>query len=134
ALIGVGLPMVGQALSNHWLIYGDAFAGIIVSIIVIKVVYKLSKDSANVVLKQAHSEDAVVKYKQTVDTIEGVIKVHELLASMHGRYIVIDIKLSVDPNITVKEGHDIAHFVKATLIENHNEVEDVFVHINPHFD
>lgn len=134
ALIGVGLAMVGQALGIHWLIYGDAVAGIIVSIIVIKVGYDLAKDSANIVLEQVLDEEEVAKYKETVGEIEGVIEINELLARMHGRYIVIDIKLSVDPNITVKEGHDIAHYVKATLIDNHQEIEDVLVHINPHFE
>lgn len=133
ALIGVGFAMIGQALGIQWLVYGDAVAGIIVSIIVIKVGYDLAKDSANVVLEQVLSEDEIVKYKQTAEAIEGVMEINELLARMHGRYIVIDIKLSVDPNITVKQGHDIAHFVKATLIENYHEVEDVLVHINPHF-
>ena len=134
ALIGVGLAMVGQALDIHWLIYGDAIAGIIVSIIVIKVGYDLAKDSANIVLEQVLSEEEVVKYKQTVGEIKGVIEINELLARMHGRYIIIDIKLSVDPTISVKEGHDIGHDVKATLIENHQEIEDVLVHINPYFE
>src|SRR5699024_4023146 len=100
-------------------IYGDAIAGIIVSIIVIKVGYDLAKDSANIVLEQVLSEEEVVKYKQTVGEIKGVIEINELLARMHGRYIIIDIKLSVDPTISVKAGHDIWHDVKATLIENH---------------
>src|SRR5699024_3376544 len=92
ALIGLGLAMVGQALDIHWLIYGDAVAGIIVSIIVIKVGYDLAKDSANIVLEQVLSEEEVAKYKETVGEIKGVIEINELLARMHGRYIVIDIK------------------------------------------
>lgn len=48
--------------------------------------------------------------------------------------MVIDLKISVDPNITVKEGHDIARKTKRTLIEKHKEVENVLVHINPYIE
>jgi len=133
ALIGVGLAVLGEYLHIHWLIYGDAIAGIIVSIIVIKVGYELAKDSANVVLEKVLDKNEIKKYEETVYKVDGVIEINELLARTHGSYIVIDLKLSVDPNITVKQGHDIAHVTKATLIKTHKEVEDVLVHINPHF-
>src|SRR5699024_11674458 len=125
---------VGQTLGIQLLIYGDAGARNNVSNIVKKVGYQLAKESANNGLEQGLREGEGPKYKKTVGEIKGVIEINELLARMHGRYIVIDIKLSVDPNITVKEGHDIAHYVKATLIDNHQEIEDVLVHINPHFE
>lgn len=133
ALVGVGLAMVGEYFQITGLIYGDAIAGIIVSVIVIKVGYDLAKDSANVVLEQVLDQEAIQKYIETVHSIDGVIEINELLARTHGRYIIIDIKLSVDPNISVKAGHDIAHLTKSALIEQHKEVEDVLVHINPHF-
>lgn len=133
ALIGVGLAMIGERFEIAGLIYGDAIAGIIVSVIVIKVGYDLAKDSANVVLEQVLDQDAIQKYIETVHRVDGVIEINELLARTHGRYIIIDIKLSVDPNISVKAGHDIAHLTKSSLIEQHTEVEDVLVHINPHF-
>lgn len=133
ALVGVGLAMVGEYFQIAGLIYGDAIAGIIVSVIVIKVGYDLAKDSANVVLEQVLDQEAIQKYIETVHSIDGVIEINELLARTHGRYIIIDIKLSVDPNISVKAGHDIAHLTKSALIEQHTEVEDVLVHINPHF-
>src|SRR5699024_5027607 len=52
ALGGVGLAIIGERFNIPILIYGDALAGIVVSIIVIKVGYDLAKASANVVLEQ----------------------------------------------------------------------------------
>src|SRR5690625_355825 len=133
ALVGVGLAILGEYLQIEFLIYGDAIAGIIVSIIVIKVGYNLAKDSANVVLEQVLDKEDIKKYEETVLELDGVIEINELLARNHGSYIIIDIKISVDPNISVKKGHDIAHITKDILIKNHNEVEDVLVHVNPYF-
>lgn len=132
ALAGVGLALVGQRFDIAWFIYGDAIAGIVVSIIVIKVGYDLARDASNVMLEQVLDDDGIEKYKETVLAVSGVEAIDELLARTHGQYVIIDIKLAVNADITVKKGHDIAALVKQKLIREHDEVEDVFVHINPY--
>src|SRR5699024_985704 len=133
ALGGVGLAIIGEKFDIPMLIYGDAVAGIVVSIIVIKVGYDLAKSSANIVLEQVLPRKEVKKYFKTVLKVDGVKRVDELLARTHGRYVIIDLKISVDPNITVKQGHDIARATKDTLIAQHKEIENVLVHINPYW-
>jgi len=132
ALAGVGLAIFGEHWELSILVYGDAFAGIIVSIIVIKVGYDLAKSSANIVLEQVLPKQEVEKYVKLVKSIDGVERVDELLARTHGRYIIIDLKISVDPTITVEQGHDIARETKNTLMKRFKEVENVLVHINPY--
>lgn len=132
ALGGVGLAILGEKLQLAFLVYGDSVAGIVVSVIVIKVGYDLIVSSARVVLEQVLPEQEVKKYIATVESIDGVIQVDELLARTHGSYVIIDIKISVDPTITVKQGHDIARATKDTLIKKYKEVENVLVHVNPY--
>lgn len=132
ALTGVGLALIGEKLDWSFLLYSDAFAGLIVSIIVIKVGYNLIKESANVILEKVLDEAEIQNYEKTVEAIDGVIRIDQLLARTHGSYVVIDIKISVDPNITVEVGHHIGKCVKAELIQKHNEIKDVLVHINPY--
>lgn len=132
ALIGVGLAMLGERFDISFLIYGDAIAGIIVSIIVIKVGYELAKESSNVVLEKVLDKKETEVYINTVHTIEGVKRIDQLFARTHGSYVIVDIKVSVNPHITVEAGHHIAKEVKEKLIKQHKEVEDVLVHINPY--
>lgn len=134
AMIGVGFALAGAYYDIPLLIYGDAFAGIVVSIIVIKVGYQIARDSFNVVLEKVLDDQKAAKYKKTVQAIKGVITIDQLLARTHGSYVIIDIKVGVDPMITVKKGHDIAAKTKEALIEEHSEVEDVLVHINPYME
>ncbi len=132
ALLGIGLAIIGEKFQVTFFIYGDAIAGLIVSLIVVKVGYDLIKSSSNVMLEKVLDREEVKDYEETVLAIDGVKRIDQLLARTHGSYIVIDIKVSVDPNITVKQGHDIAAEVKQSLILKHKEVEDVLVHINPY--
>jgi|SRR5690625_4832098 len=132
ALTGVGLAIFGEKFHFDYFVYGDAIAGIIVSVIVMKVGYQLIKTSATVILEKVLDPDEVKDYKQTVEAVEGVKRVDQLLARTHGSYIVIDIKISVDPTITVEKGHAIASETKQVLLKKHSEIEDVFVHVNPY--
>lgn len=131
ALIGISAAIIGQHYGLTYLVYGDAVAGIIVSLIVIRVGYLLAKESANVVLEKVLDDKKTKKYTQTAQSVAGVIEVDEILARTHGSYIIIDLKIGVDSTITVKEGHTIARKTKQTLMETYDEVEDVLVHINP---
>lgn len=132
ALAGVGLALIGSHFQMPILIYGDAVAGIIVSIIVIKVGYDLARDASNIILEQVLDDEAIEKYVDTVLRIRGVRAVDELLARSHGQYVIIDIKIAVDAAITVLDGHNIAARVKQSLMNDHVEVEDVLVHVNPY--
>lgn len=61
----------------------------------------------------------------------------ELILCMRGHtvsYVIIDTKISVDPTITVDEGHAISARVKEILMNHFEEVHDVHVHVNPYYD
>lgn len=132
ALIGVGAALLGQKLGWPLLIYGDALAGIVVSLIVIKVGYSLAHESFGVIMEKVLSQDEAQIYIQTVLTVHGVERIDQILARTHGSYVIIDIKISVNPKITVRDGHSIAAKVKEILLNKHTDIEDVFVHVNPY--
>src|SRR5699024_6780198 len=117
ALLGIGSAIIGEHFNISLLLYGDAIAGIIVSVIVIKVGYDLAKESSIVIMEKVLDKESSKIYKQTVKTVDGVMRIDQMYARTHGSYVVIDIKISVDPDITVKEGHDIAKEVKQTLLK-----------------
>lgn len=132
ALIGVGAARLGDYFDIPMLLYSDALAGVIVSFIVIKVGFSLAKKSSLVVMEQVLNESEIRKYANTAKSVGGVMRIDQLHARSHGHYIIIDIKVSVDPYLTVEAGHSIAARVKEQLRVAHPEVEDVLVHVNPY--
>lgn len=132
ALLGVGSAILGDKYHISWLLYGDALASIIVSIIVIKVGYSLAKESSLIVMEKVLAQEDIQDYKDTVNNIEGVLRIDQMFARTHGSYVIVDIKISVDPHISVKKGHDIAKNVRQTLMIEHDDIEDVLVHVNPY--
>src|SRR5699024_6662937 len=104
------------------------------SIIVLKDGDQIARDSFNVVLGKVIDDKNAPRYKETVQAVSGVITIDQLLARTHGSYVMIDIKISVEQDISVRKGHDIAAKTKEDLINEHSEVEDVLVHINPYLE
>jgi len=69
---------------------------------------------------------------QLAEGVEQVEHVHEIRARRSGQYIIIDLKLEMDPQMTVKQSHSIATEVKRLIFEQFPNVGDVMIHINPH--
>jgi cation diffusion facilitator family transporter len=64
-------------------------------------------------------------------SVPGVRGVEKLRIRKAGIEYLVDIHVEVDPNLTVREGHAIAHAVKDRVINRVDPIRDVLVHIEP---
>jgi cation diffusion facilitator family transporter len=64
-------------------------------------------------------------------SVPGVIEVEKCRARKMGLDFYVDLHAQVDGNISVHEGHEIAHRVKAAIQQSNPRVADVLVHIEP---
>lgn len=63
--------------------------------------------------------------------VDGVREVEKLRARKSGLGVLMEIHIEVDGDLTVTEGHAIAHAVKDALLAS-NRAVDVTVHVEPH--
>ncbi|OZT78278.1 cation diffusion facilitator family transporter [Salinicoccus roseus] len=132
ALIGIGLSIIGTAYGIPYLGYLDPIASAIIALIIMYMGFQLAKEAVSMTLEVVLNEDETEEMRKTVVNIDKVRQIDRLIARSHGSYVIIDIKISVDADITVEEGHRVARVVKQTLLKNHEEVMDVNVHVNPY--
>ncbi|MCC4721967.1 cation diffusion facilitator family transporter [Salinicoccus sp. RF5] len=132
ALIGIGLSIIGTAYGIPYLGYLDPIASAIIALIIMYMGFQLAKEAVSMTLEVVLNEDETEEMRETVVNIDKVRQIDRLIARSHGSYVIIDIKISVDADITVEEGHHVARVVKQTLLKNHEEVMDVNVHVNPY--
>lgn len=131
ALVGIVASISGESLGIGWLVYADPVAGVIVSMLILKMAWNLGKESIHNTLDYVLPDGETTALREKVQQVPEVKKIDELHARQHGHYVIIDIKISVDPYMTVEEGHMVGKNVKRKLLEEKN-VENVFVHINPY--
>jgi cation diffusion facilitator family transporter len=131
ALIGIGAAIIGGKMNIEWLVYADPVAGLIVSFLVLKMAWSLGAESIHKTLDYVWHKEDTNHLREAVLSFPEVKKIDELHARQHGHYVIIDLKISVAPHMTVKEGHQIGKKVKEKLLTFPN-VRNVMVHINPY--
>jgi cation diffusion facilitator family transporter len=131
ALVGIGAAILGNRFNLGWFLYADPIAGLFVSLLVIKMAWEIGKEAIHTTLDHVLHEEDIIPMREAVMQVDGVKKIGSLYAREHGHYVIVDIKVSVDPYITVEEGHRIGKYVKEVLMKEEH-VQNVFVHINPY--
>lgn len=132
ALVGIAGAVIGGRWDIGFLLYFDPLAGIVVSLLVLRMAYLIARKSIHNTLDHVlHDEDSQ-GLVNAVKQVNGVLRVDEFLAREHGHYVIVDTKIGVDPEMTVEEGHAIAKEVKRTLTGRFSYVHDAFVHVNPY--
>ncbi|SDY47811.1 cation diffusion facilitator family transporter [Evansella caseinilytica] len=131
ALFGIGASILGGYVDIPWLVYADPVAGLFVAVLIGKMAWRLGNQAIHNTLDHVLHEEDTEEMRSSAAEVDGVCAVDELLAREHGHYVIIDIKIAVDPAITVEAGHGIGKKVKEKLMED-NYVQDVLVHINPY--
>jgi cation diffusion facilitator family transporter len=133
AVIGIGASLLGDAFSVSIFKFGDPIAGIIVSYFVLKLAYEMGKESIGILMEQNVPLPELIELHQIVENIPEVKRIDRIRAREHGHYIIVDIRVSVPNQLTVKEGHDVSRRIKESIMVKYPEVEEVLIHLNPWF-
>jgi cation diffusion facilitator family transporter len=124
-LIGVGGAYCGVVLM-------DPLAAGITSFFIFHIGYETFRTAAHDLMDGQPPEELIAAVTTIAEAVPGVEHVHEIRGRRSGQYLIVDLKLDMDPHMTVKQSHDIATEVKRRIFEKFVNVGDVMIHINPH--
>lgn len=110
----------------------DPIAAGLTSFFIFHIGLETFRGAAHDLMDGQPSMDIIHAVTKLAEGVEGVEHVHEIRGRRSGQYIIIDLKLDMDPEMTVKRSHDIATRVKRLIFERFPGVGDVMIHINPH--
>jgi cation diffusion facilitator family transporter len=110
----------------------DPLAAGLTSFFILHIGYETLRDAAHDLMDGSVSPDFIVEVTRLAESVERVEHVHDIRGRRSGQYMIIDLKLEMDPSMTVKESHDIASKVKRLIFDGFPNVGDVMIHINPH--
>lgn len=132
AFIGAGGAIIGNVLTIPLLYYFDPAAALVIAVIVMNNGYRIATNLIRKDRKEAADEEDPNELMQLVQRVEGVITVQSLRAMEHGHYVVAEIVISVNPRISVLEGHEIAKRVKQLVMKRFIHVTDVSIYVEPY--
>ncbi|GMK38872.1 putative transporter YdfM [Paenibacillus sp. CCS19] len=133
AVLGISLSLIGEHYEITYLSYGDPVAGIIVSYFVLKLAIDIGKEATNVLMETNVSKEKLDDFCKIIQSIEHVKRIDRVRARDHGHYILVDVRVSIPAELTIQEGHDISREIKQSIMNRHNDVDEVLVHLNPFY-
>lgn len=128
--VAVLIGVLAAYLNPSWYL-ADSIAALVVSLFIIKVGVSLVRITLREVVDTSPDREIVAQLIYKAESIEGVRQAHDLKARHSGSRMLIEIHIVVDPDLTVRQGHDIARAVKRSLLDEIPDVSHVIVHVDP---
>jgi cation diffusion facilitator family transporter len=133
ALTSIGTLMGCGAAVLGWPVFDPVFAGL-TGLLIAHIGIELVRNATHDLIDAALPEAQLQAISSVAEAVDGVEHVHEIRGRRSGQSIIVDLKLDMDPDMTVKRSHEIATIVKQRIFAADASVGDVMIHINPHDD
>src|SRR5581483_7607016 len=110
----------------HW---ADHAAALSVAVAILGAATGLFWESVQELMDRQAAPELVAEVRRKTLAVPGVRGVEKLLVRKTGREYLVDIRVEVDPDMSVRDGHEIARAVKRHLTGAIVSVKGVLVHI-----
>src|SRR5947209_6604065 len=132
ASTGVAFLAVGLTLANPTR-FGNAdhIGGVVIGIIIVFLSIHVVRRTVDQLLDTMPESAKMCEIRQTALEVPGALGIEKCFARRTGLKYHVDLHLEVDPEMTVRESHDIASAVKFAIKEQLPWVADVLVHVEP---
>jgi cation diffusion facilitator family transporter len=127
AFIGISLALLG---GERWR-SADDWAALFACGVIAANGVRLALPALHEIMDTAPAGKFVASIRAVASSVPGVVEVEKCHARKMGLDYYVDLHVGVDGNISVHEGHAIAHRVKGAIQQNDSRIADVLVHIEP---
>jgi cation diffusion facilitator family transporter len=124
ALFGIIMAQVGYPIL-------DPLGGVWVAFFIVRNSVNLIRGNIHTLMSGAPDKETIVKVQKITAGIEGVKGVSATRMRTLGSKQIVDIEIMVDKNLSVADGHIIAHRVQDHLISEFEDITEVMVHVEP---
>jgi cation diffusion facilitator family transporter len=127
AFIGISLALIG---GQRWQ-SADDWAALFACAVIGANGIRLAVPAFHEIMDTAPAGKIVGSILAVANSVPGVVEVEKCYARKMGLDYYVDLHVGVDGNISVHEGHEIAHRVKNAIQQSDSRIADVLVHIEP---
>jgi cation diffusion facilitator family transporter len=123
--------LVGVTFAYFGVRIMDPIAAGLTAFFIFHIGYQSFRTSAHELMDGIPRQELIAAIAALAGEVKGVDGVHEIRARHSGQFLIVDLKLDMPPEMTVKRSHEIATEVKRRIFEHFPNVGDVMIHINP---
>ncbi|MFL6527540.1 MAG: cation diffusion facilitator family transporter [Chthoniobacterales bacterium] len=127
AFIGIAIALIG---GKGWE-SADDWAAMFACVVIGVNGVMLLRPALHEILDTAPRGEIAAEVQTAARSVAGVVETEKCFIRKMGLSYYVDLHVGVDSNMTVREGHRIAHEVKRAIRQANTRVADVLVHIEP---
>lgn len=124
--IGTAIAVFAASFNLGWL---DSTAAIVVALLILKTAIDIFKESV-FSLSDGFDQTQLDQYNEAISQIKQVQVVKSIKGRSYGANIYLDITVTMKPELTVKESHDVADQIEE-LLQKEFHVFETDVHVEP---
>ena len=109
----------------------DPLAAAVVAIFILKTGFSITKEAAFELAEISVPQAMLDKINEIALHAEGVKRIADIRARQVGSSVVIEIDILVDPNLTVRQSHDISEQVEKEIQHHMEDAGVITVHVEP---
>lgn len=127
AFIGISIALIlGKGYES-----ADDWAALFASGFILYNSYLIFRPALGEIMDEHLNDDLVDEIRKVSFQVDGIIDTEKCFIRKAGMQYHVDLHAIVDANISVKEGHDLAHKLKDTLRQEIPELGHVLIHVEP---
>jgi cation diffusion facilitator family transporter len=127
AFVGISIALIGGEAWRS----ADDWAALFACALIGANGFRLLSPALREIMDTAPRQEIVSSIARAARAVPGVLEVEKCLVRKMGLDFYVDLHIGVDANISVREGHQIAHTVKASIKKTDPRIADVLVHVEP---
>jgi cation diffusion facilitator family transporter len=128
AFIGISIALIlGNGYES-----ADDWAALFASGFILYNSYLIFRPALGEIMDEHLNDDLIAEIRKVSYQVDGIIDTEKCFIRKAGMKYHVDLHAIVDANISVKEGHELAHNLKDVLRSKIPELGHVLIHVEPH--
>jgi cation diffusion facilitator family transporter len=123
--------VVGVIGSNLGIVLLDPLVAVLIAVLVLKTAFDIGRDNINNLMGKLPSKKLILDIKNAGMEVEGARGVHDIKVNYMGPTASVDLHVDVNPDLSLRNAHKIAHQVEKSVIDKVDIVSIVYVHVCP---
>jgi len=127
AFIGISIALImgkGYEAADDW-------AALFASAFILYNCYLIFRPALGEIMDEHHYDDLIDQIRTLSIKVPGIVATEKCQVRKVGMRYFIDLHIIVDGDISVREGHDIAHTLKDNLMHELPELANILIHVEP---
>jgi cation diffusion facilitator family transporter len=127
AFIGISIAIYGGKGYET----ADDWAALLAAGFILYNSYLIFRPALGEIMDEHVYDDLIDEIRKVASSVDGVLDTEKCFIRKTGMKFLVDLHAIVNADITVREGHEIAHKLKDTLLKELPQLGHVLIHIEP---